>query len=77
MVKYHFITFATATESHKKWAEDLCESAIKYGNFDTTHIYKLTDIDKFFKYKNQDILSQCKGAGYWIWKPYFIYTRSY
>jgi hypothetical protein len=73
MVKYHFITFAT--ESHKKWAEDLCKSAIKYGRFDTTHIYNLKDLDKFFEYKNQDILRKPRGAGYWIWKSYFIYKK--
>jgi hypothetical protein len=35
--------------------------------------YRYDDIDSDFKEKNKNILSQHRGAGYWIWKPYFIY----
>jgi len=73
MVKYHFITFAT--KSYKKYAEDLCNSAIKNGGFDTVQIYNFDDLDSVFKIKNQNILTQKRGAGYWLWKPYIIYKK--
>lgn len=37
-------------------------------------IYKMSDrdIDEKFRKENDKILSQRRGAGYWLWKPYFI-----
>ena len=43
------------------------------GNFDSVIAYKPEDIDKEFYELNQNILSQKKGGGFWLWKPYFIY----
>src|SRR5208282_2331127 len=34
--------------------------------------YRKSHIDKEFFEKNKHILSQKKGDGYWLWKPYFI-----
>lgn len=34
--------------------------------------YGPTDLDSEFKSKYENIVSQKKGAGYWIWKPYII-----
>jgi hypothetical protein len=34
--------------------------------------YNNNDIDETFKIKNNKILSQSRGAGYWLWKPYLI-----
>ena len=36
-------------------------------------IYTPDDIDPNFYKKNKPILDQPRGAGYWLWKPYFIY----
>lgn len=36
-------------------------------------IYTKKDIDRDFYEKNKHILDQERGAGYWLWKPYFIY----
>ncbi len=46
------------------------ESAKKFG-FETIG-YTMKDIDEQFRLKNSQILSQPKGAGYWLWKPYII-----
>jgi len=46
-------------------------SAIEVG-FDQTHSYGIEDIDYDFRQKNDHILSQKRGAGYWLWKPYFL-----
>lgn len=43
------------------------------GNFDSIIGYSRKDIDINFYEKNKKILSQSKGGGYWLWKPYFIY----
>ena len=40
--------------------------------FDSVIQYNKIDIDDRFFNKNRDILSRSRGAGYWLWKPYFI-----
>jgi hypothetical protein len=41
--------------------------------FDSVIQYREKDIDDKFAKKNYKILDQIRGAGYWLWKPYFIY----
>ena len=43
------------------------------GDFNEVIAYKPEDIDNEFYNKNKNILSQKKGGGFWLWKPYFIY----
>ncbi len=43
-----------------------------FGNFNEIYSYSPSDIDDEFKIKNNKILSQNKGAGLWLWKPYFF-----
>ena len=57
----------------KKQKEFAIKMAKKYGNFDKIISYFPEDIDELFKKKNKDILTQKRGGGYWLWKPYFIY----
>lgn len=64
------ITFASPNMSIS--AEKCSESALKWGCSEST-IYTPDDIDKEFYEKNKAILEQERGAGYWLWKPYFIY----
>ena len=40
--------------------------------FDNSILYKKFEIDPIFYEKNKKILDSKTGAGYWIWKPYFI-----
>jgi hypothetical protein len=49
------------------------ESALR-NNVDTARILTSDNIDESFKAKNRAILSQPRGGGYWLWKPYIIYT---
>jgi len=37
-------------------------------------VYRMTDadIDKQFATEHEHILKQKRGAGYWLWKPYFV-----
>jgi hypothetical protein len=41
----------------------------KFPNFHV-HRYDMGMVDDDFKQKNKDILSNSKGFGYWLWKPY-------
>lgn len=40
--------------------------------FDEIISYSKNNIDPSFYNKNKSILEQSRGAGYWLWKPYFI-----
>lgn len=48
------------------------ETGLKVAKFDCVFSYGIKDIDKNFYNKNQKILDFRRGAGYWLWKPYFI-----
>jgi hypothetical protein len=66
----HLICFASENMTISR---DKCiQSALKHG-MDTFTRCSSDDIsDEFFIF-NKDILEQPRGAGYWLWKPYFIY----
>lgn len=44
------------------------------GGFDQCYSFSVDDINEDFKSEYNHILSQQKGAGYWLWKPYVILT---
>ena len=48
------------------------ESATALGNIDKVIEYSLEDMDQQFKDENKELLAESRGAGYWLWKPYFI-----
>lgn len=48
------------------------KSGLEIGGFDKVYQYSYDDIDEKFKTENKKILSENRGAGYWLWKPYFI-----
>lgn len=47
-------------------------TGLNVGKLSDAFEYSISDIDDDFKRKNAHILSQQRGAGYWLWKPYFI-----
>ena len=49
----------------------LAESALNKG-FEHIYMYGRQNIDQDFYYKNKLTLDEQRGAGYWLWKPYFI-----
>jgi len=49
------------------------KTGMKVGLFDEVISYSPEDIDSEFYEWNRIILSQQKGNGYWLWKPYFIH----
>lgn len=52
-------------------------SAKYLGGADKVMSYSLNDIDDEFKARNNYILSQKRGSGLWLWKPYFILKTLY
>ena len=68
MIKH--ITFASDNMSI---SAELCrKSALAHG-CDVSRIYGIEDIfGTDFLERNYDILTQNRGVGYWLWKPYFI-----
>lgn len=67
-MKKHLLIFGTSDFNSTK--ESLRKSSTNF--FDNFHIFSDVDIDENFSQENKNILSQKRGAGYWLWKPYFI-----
>lgn len=64
------LNFATAP--FKKAQDFNAATACRIGGFD--HAFKASPelVDSDFKDRYGSILKQARGAGYWLWKPYFI-----
>lgn len=63
------ITFAT---DNMTIAAEICRESALRNNIHRVDVFGLNDIDRSFYKKNKLILDQPLGAGYWLWKPYFI-----
>jgi len=48
------------------------ETALTVAAFDKVICYGRKDLDREFRNRNRSILGARVGAGYWLWKPYFI-----
>lgn len=60
--------------AHNKFlnSQERCtKSGYEVGGFDKVYQFRYDDIDEEFRTKNQFILNQPRGAGYWLWKYYF------
>lgn len=69
--KKYILLYDDETNIYTNDIEKLVHSAKKYTNFEVI-IYKKSEIDTIFSQKNKTILSQTRGGGYWLWKPYII-----
>ncbi len=61
-----------ADDRFKKAQKLNSRTAKLFGGADKVIEYSPRDIDPVFYSANQSILSQKRGGGYWLWKPYFI-----
>lgn len=61
-----------SNNSHFNSQKENTKSSLNIGGFDDVFSYNIQNIDDEFKLKNEKILSQSRGAGYWMWKPYII-----
>lgn len=64
-----FLSFASG--SFLKARDELCKSALNVG-FDEVRARGFENLDPDFMQKNAAILSNPRGAGYWLWKPQII-----
>ena len=64
------LNFANA--EYKKHQKLNTKTAFLFGKVDKVYSFSPEDIDKDFYEQNKNILSQKRGAGLWLWKPYFI-----
>jgi hypothetical protein len=64
------VTYSTV--SFESMRRKNVKSAYKKGKADIVFEYTPEDIDESFKEKHKYILSQKRGAGLWLWKPYII-----
>lgn len=64
------VNFATA--NFRDAQQFNSKTALKIGGFDRVLNVSPDLIDKHFKDMHASILDEAKGAGYWLWKPYFI-----
>lgn len=65
-----------ANENFYKSQKRNTKTGIEIGGFDKVFSYSPSDIDSDFYKKNEAILSQKRGNGYWLWKPYIIKKTS-
>lgn len=65
-----YITYGD--ENFIKQKKIACFMAKRFGKFDKILSFSPKDIDSSFFEKNREILEQKRGAGYWLWKSYFI-----
>ena len=66
------LNYATAAFAD---AQKTCsETALSVGEFDVVRSFGPNDLDEQFRLEYDHILRFRRGAGYWLWKPYLIYT---
>jgi hypothetical protein len=59
-------------KSHHNSQKENSNSALKFGGFDNVFSFNLQDLGDEFITENKGIMSQARGAGYWMWKPFVI-----
>ena len=69
--KKYILLFNDETGKYDDDIKKLEESIKKYSDFEIIKFYK-KDICPYFYKSNESILTQPRGNGYWLWKPYII-----
>lgn len=70
--EYVIIAINYANKRFEKSQQWNTETALENGDVDGVISYSPEYIDKSFYKKNKKILEAYRGAGYFLWKPYFI-----
>ena len=70
-MKSYLINYAD--QSHHYAQKINIQSGLSVGGFDSVIECGRQHLDENFVSKNQHILEQTRGAGYWLWKPYIIH----
>lgn len=67
-----FVLINYANELYRKAQKLNTFTACKFGGFDKVIEYSDKDIDEDYYNAHKNILSNPRGNGLWLWKPYFI-----
>lgn len=67
------VAFTYSTSDFSEFKDRNRETALQIGKVDKFFEFGPEDIDDDFYSKNEKILSERRGAGLWLWKPYFVY----
>jgi hypothetical protein len=67
---YHLIAYSSL--EYISAGNRLLASAKLHSNFTHVRLYTPDDLDALFEKRNSHILSQKRGGGYWIYKPYIL-----
>jgi hypothetical protein len=69
-MKKYLVNYSDKT--HKNSQIENTNSALSIGGFDNVFSFNLQDLGDEFIFQNKNIMSQPRGAGYWMWKPFVI-----
>jgi len=67
-----FFNYADLNSKYIAIQKENANIARNFNIFDKVYDLNKSNIDSEFYNKNLHILQQNRGAGYWLWKPYFI-----
>lgn len=71
----HFLVYSNNAEPFSTNADAYCESALNVGFASATHYTEAMLRQTPFWAENEEILTQERGAGYWLWKPYILLEK--
>lgn len=69
----HFMTYGNHKYENSK--KRLCKQAEEFNEFASIKAYGPQDLSEKFSKKYENILSQSRGGGYWLWKPMILYDK--
>lgn len=70
--KYKIYVINFADKNYRNAQRINTRTALAIGNADKVFSFNKEDIDQNFFKENEFILKQDRGAGMWLWKPYFV-----
>jgi hypothetical protein len=69
----HFMTYGNNIFNDAK--NRISQEAKLFNEFKSISVYGPDNIKKWVADKYQDILSQRRGGGYWLWRPFLVYEK--
>ncbi len=66
-----FLTYSNGALLFEENAAAFCDAA-RHAGFDQAIHYRQSGLPVAFRVENEAILTQARGAGYWLWKPFII-----
>jgi hypothetical protein len=69
-MKKYLVNYSDKT--HKNSQKENTNSALSIGGFNEVFSFNFKDLGEEFVSENKTIMSQSRGAGYWMWKPFVI-----